>query len=119
MIPGISSKKGASIIEYSVLSAVFILAVLAIQVYMVRALNGRIKDNTDSLGQQYSPSYSNYAYHLISHSQSQEVGTESGETTSTLLQNEVNGKTPYVENFRDNNSQDKPLAGTNAERLFE
>ena len=44
-----------SILEYSVLLGVIIVAVLVLQVYIKRGYQGSIKSNVDQVGSQYSP----------------------------------------------------------------
>lgn len=108
------SKKASAMLEYSVLSAVFVLAIVLTQVYVARAIKGKFKADTDSIGQQYSYPNSNYDYHQLIYSKRLETTDEEGQSTLTLLEDEVSGKTPYLDDF-----SDRPLVGENAERLFE
>ena len=50
-------KRGQSILEFAVLVALIISALVVMQVYIKRSYQGRIKRETDSLGQQYSPGH--------------------------------------------------------------
>ncbi len=52
-----SLKKGQSILEQVVLLCVVVSALLIMQVYFKRAHQGRIKQDADSIGQQYSPKH--------------------------------------------------------------
>jgi len=47
--------KGQSTLEYAILIVVIIGALLAIQVYLKRGLQGRIKQAADDIGSQFSP----------------------------------------------------------------
>lgn len=107
-------KKASAMLEYSVFISVFILAIVLTQVYIARAIKGKLKTDTDLIGQQYSAVNSNYDYRQLTYSKRLEVTTEWGEATSTLFDLEFSGKTPYVDDF-----SDRPLVGENAERLFE
>lgn len=49
--------KGQNILEYAVLICVVISALLIMQVYVKRSYQGRLKQEADSLGQQYSPKH--------------------------------------------------------------
>ena len=49
------TKKGQNILEYSLLIALVLSAILIMQVYVKRAYQGRIKQEADNLGEQYSP----------------------------------------------------------------
>ena len=113
-IIGTDNKKGLAILEYAVLAGVFILAAAGMQVYVLRAMQGRIKNNTDSVGPQYSAANSNYNYHQITYSLRSETADTAGEARSELLDNEVSGKTSYTDDF-----SGRPLAGNNAEKLLE
>lgn len=48
-------RNGQSIVEYGVLIAVIVGALLAMQVYVKRGLSGRLRASADSLGEQYAP----------------------------------------------------------------
>ena len=50
----IRKKKGQSILEYAILLAVIVAVIVAIQVYVKRALQGRMKASTDSIGDQFT-----------------------------------------------------------------
>lgn len=74
------NKKGQNLLEYSLLFAVVISALLIMQVYVKRSYQGRLKRESDSLGQQYSPGHT--ASHIVSKSSSESV-TYTGGTTSS------------------------------------
>lgn len=48
---------GQAILEYAVLIACFIAAVVAMNIYIKRGLSGRYKAAIDNLGEQYSPGH--------------------------------------------------------------
>lgn len=50
-------KKGQSILEYTVLIAVVIASLLIMHIYVKRAYQGRLKQEADSVGEQYSPGH--------------------------------------------------------------
>ena len=52
-------QRGQSTLEYAVVIAVIVAALLAIQVYMKGGVQGKLRDATDQVGEQYSPT----AYH--------------------------------------------------------
>jgi cytoskeletal protein RodZ len=81
-------KKGQSTLEYAVLIIIILGALLAIQVYIKRGVQGRLKSATDDIGDQFSPGNTNVV--KVSRTRSQTGETfASGATTSTLLANEV------------------------------
>jgi len=51
------SKRGQSTLEYAVLIVVIIAALVAMQVYLKRGLQGRVRESSDQIGEQFSPGY--------------------------------------------------------------
>lgn len=49
------NKKGQSFIEYSALIVVVILALIAMQSYVKRGIQGKLRESADSIGGQYEP----------------------------------------------------------------
>lgn len=52
--------KGQSTLEYAILIIIVIGALLSIQVYIKRGVQGRLKSSADDIGEQYSPGNTNY-----------------------------------------------------------
>lgn len=50
-------KNGQSILEYTILIAVIIGSLTIMRVYIKRGYQGRLKQDVDGLGQQYSPGH--------------------------------------------------------------
>ncbi len=50
-------KRGQSTLEYAVLIVVIIAALIAMQVYLKRGLQGRLRESSDQIGEQFSPGY--------------------------------------------------------------
>ena len=59
MIAYLNKKRGQSTLEYAVLITVIIAALIAIQTYIKRGVQGRLKSATDDIGDQYSPGNTN------------------------------------------------------------
>jgi len=51
------NKKGQNIVEYTILIAIIISALLVMQFYVKRTYQGRLKEEADQIGQQYSPKH--------------------------------------------------------------
>lgn len=47
------NKRAQSTLEYAVIIAVVIAALLAIQIYMKRGVEGKLRESTDSIGEQF------------------------------------------------------------------
>ena len=54
MFNNLRHKKGQSLVEYSLILGAIIVAILFMQLYVRRALEGRLRDASDSIGDQYS-----------------------------------------------------------------
>lgn len=54
MINYLNQKRGQSTLEYAVLVIIIIAALLSIQVYIKRGVQGRLKSSADDIGDQYS-----------------------------------------------------------------
>lgn len=59
---GILKKYGQSTLEYAVLIAIITAALVAMRMYMVRGMEGRLRDSSDEIGSQYSAGNTTYKY---------------------------------------------------------
>ncbi len=48
-------QRGQSTLEYAVLIVVIIAALIAMQVYLKRGIQGRVRESADQIGEQFSP----------------------------------------------------------------
>lgn len=62
----VKETRAQSILEFCVVIVVVIAALLSMQAYMKRGLQGRWKDSVDQLGDQYAPDMSGTITHTIS-----------------------------------------------------
>lgn len=81
-------KKGQSTLEYAVLIIIIIGALLSIQVYIKRGIQGRLKGAADDIGDQFSVGNTNVSQTMTTSSRTQDTFTR-GVSGSTLLGNEV------------------------------
>jgi hypothetical protein len=81
-------RKGQSTLEYAVLIIIIIGALLSIQVYIKRGIQGRLKQATDDIGDQFSPGNTNVVKRVTTSSYTREVNLI-GREAKTLLNNEV------------------------------
>jgi len=81
-------QKGQSTLEYAILIIIIIGALLAIQVYIKRGVQGRLKSATDDIGTQFSPGNTNVIKKMITSSQTAET-FKTGVTRSELLGTET------------------------------
>ncbi len=81
-------KKGQSTLEYAVLIIIIIGALLSIQVYIKRGIQGRLKGAADDIGDQFSAGNTNIVQTVTTSSKTKDT-FKAGTSTSTLLGNEV------------------------------
>jgi hypothetical protein len=104
MLKFLRKMKGQSTLEYAVLIIIVIGALLSIQVYIKRGIQGRMRSATDDIGDQYAPGNTNVIKMTITAAQTQET-FQDGVTSSTLLGDEtttvtsnqeiINAEQPY------------------------
>jgi cytoskeletal protein RodZ len=81
-------KKGQSTLEYAVLIIIVIGALLSIQVYIKRGIQGRLKSASDDIGDQYSVGNTNLKKVTRTSSNTRDTFV-AGVTNSTLREPEV------------------------------
>jgi len=95
-------KRAQSTLEYALLIAVVVAVLIAMQTYMKRGLQGKMKDSTDSIGSQFSVGASTYDYTTKTSTESHEntlpgnEGAKGGITTSDSNQTMTRTGTEYV-----------------------
>ena len=80
-------KKGQSTLEYAILIIIIIGALVSIQVYIKRGIQGRLKGAADDIGEQFSPGNTNVqkTVRTISYTSDTNIA---GVVTSALLNDE-------------------------------
>jgi len=81
-------QKGQSTLEYAILIIIIIGALLSIQVYIKRGIQGRLKSATDDIGTQFSPGNTNVVTRMFTSSVSRETFVD-GVTRSQLVEDEL------------------------------
>ena len=84
----LNKKNAQSTIEYVVLVIIVIGALITIQVYIKRGIQGRMKQATDDIGDQFSPGNTNVIHTMTTNSLTNEVfgRRAQGESKSTLIE---------------------------------
>lgn len=78
-------KKGQSTLEYAVVIAVVVGALLAMQVYIKRGIQGKLRQSSDDIGEQFSPGYTTGTYVTYSNINSTEdISGGTNSTTNTI-----------------------------------
>ena len=100
----IRKRNGQSVLEYIILIVIVIAALLTLQVYMKRGLQGRLKQATDDIGDQYTTAKdANYikVKHKTTNAWSNNIGGVSEEklvtpeTTNTWMSIQTNADGEY------------------------
>ena len=86
-------KKGQSTLEYAILMIIIIGALLAIQQYIKRAYQGRLKSASDDIGDQFSPGNTNVTKTKFSSGGKVVDSFVGGVTRSDMLQAETTNTT--------------------------
>ena len=86
MLQYLNQKRGQSTLEYAVLIVVIIGALLTIQVYIKRGVQGRLKSAADDIGDQYSDGNTNQIKTTITNSKTEE-SFKAGQSSTTILGN--------------------------------
>lgn len=88
MFKSLNKRKGQSTLEYAVLIVIIIAALLAMNQYIKRGLQGRLKSSTDDIGDQFSPGNTNFSRTVTTASNTAEqFGMNGVGVQSTVLLN--------------------------------
>ncbi|MBF0571201.1 MAG: hypothetical protein HQL12_04955 [Candidatus Omnitrophica bacterium] len=84
MLQYLNQKRGQSTLEYAVLVVVIIGALLSIQVYLKRGIQGRLRSSADDIGDQYSAGNMNEVKTTFRASNTQETFNAGNSSTNTI-----------------------------------
>lgn len=79
-------KRGQSTLEYAVLIVVIIAALIAMQVYLKRGVQGRMRESSDQIGEQFSPGFTVSNRVTNTFSQSRDTSDAFSSTTEIINQ---------------------------------
>ena len=79
----LNTKRGQSVLEYAILMVIIIAALLTLQTYIKRGIQGRLKSATDDIGSQYTTADgANYYKHVTTNSSTKEASIAGVQTTT-------------------------------------
>ena len=84
-----------STLEYAIIIAAVVAALLAIQIYMKRGVQGKLRESTDEIGEQFEASKTASTTEKTRSATSEQI--VSGGTTTTTLKNEEQKTTQQTE----------------------
>lgn len=82
------SRRGQSTLEYAILILIVIVALLAMQTYLKRGIQGRMRESSDNIGEAYSPSYTTSEFTRTSVSETRETIEPEGITKTEIVSRE-------------------------------
>ncbi|TBR16577.1 hypothetical protein EPO66_04495 [bacterium] len=86
-----SNMRGQSTLEYAIIITVVIGALLAMQIYMKRGLEGKLKDASDNIGSQYSAGKVTSAYTTTTSTTSAENTSPDGSSSTLDTSSNITG----------------------------
>ena len=94
-----TNRRGQSIVEYAIMIVVVVIALLAVNLYMKRGIQGRLRESTDQIGRQFDPETFNISWQSTStgNTVSTENKAASGNTTSSITSGETVTRNEYEE----------------------
>ena len=92
MLQYLNQKRGQSTLEYAVLIVVIIGALISLQVYIKRGVQGRLKSAADDIGDQYSDGNTNELRQTTRFSNTMET-YNAGQASTNILGNELTNTT--------------------------
>jgi len=90
MLQYLNQKRGQSTLEYAVLIVVIIGALLTIQVYIKRGVQGRLKSAADDIGDQYSDGNTNAVKTTIRMSNTEETFSAGNSASKIVVPESTN-----------------------------
>ena len=100
MLRSFHKRKGQSTLEYAVLVMIIIGALVTIQTYIKRGVQGRLKTSSDDIGDQYSPGNTNAVKTTTVHSKTQQLygqdetgNIKQGQSVEKIVEPEVTNTT--------------------------
>lgn len=91
------SRRGQSVFEMSLLLVLIVAALIAMQVYLKRSIQGRLRSNADNIGEQYDPTKTTSDF-LTNHISNVTTTTTSSDDTTggvNRLVTQVDSQTHY------------------------
>lgn len=86
MFRQLNTKSAQTTLEYAILIGVIVAGLIAMQVYLKRGWQGKLRDSADNMGEQFSPKHTTYNYTMNTTSNSTEDLGNGTSTTHILSQ---------------------------------
>lgn len=93
------NRKGQSTLEYAIVIAVVIGALLAMQIYMKRGLEGKLSESTDQVGEQFELNKTSVESHSSHTGKTVQTVSNTVTTSATTADVRTEGGREEVENW--------------------
>lgn len=80
--------RGQSTLEYVILLGFVVAALIAMGIYMKRGFQGKLRESTDQVGEQYSPLHTTSDYTTTTEMAQTEVVSAGGVSATTITKNQ-------------------------------
>lgn len=70
-----SGERGQTAVEYGVLLAVLVAALVGMQIYLKRGTMGKLRSSADQIGEQYAPKHTSSKFTVTTHSDTLSTST--------------------------------------------
>ena len=101
----IKNKSGQSTLEYAILTVIVIGALMSIQIYVKRGVQGRLKSAGDDIGDQFSPNNTDIVSTVTTASTTRDT-FQSGVTRSEMIERGETTSTVSTTNIIDTATED-------------
>lgn len=89
MLIYLTKRKAQSTLEYAVLIGILVAGLIAMQAYIKRGYQGKLRESADKMGNQFSPERTTYKYHTVSMTNASE-STNAGATNQEIINSYTN-----------------------------
>lgn len=76
---------GQSTLEFAVMMAVVVAALVAMNIYMKRSVSGKLRDSTDQIGGQFDPGTGSSNFTEVTNQQTNETTAHTGRVDTHLI----------------------------------
>jgi Flp pilus assembly pilin Flp len=101
MIRSLRKSRGQSTLEYAILIVVVIVALIGIQAYLKRGIQGRLRDSSDQIGDQFAPEFTQYNYRTQTGGAVHEYSGGGASTTEYRNQYQTRSGAEQIGNFEE------------------
>jgi len=101
MFISLKNRKGQSTLEYAILIGIVVGALITMQIYVKRGIQGKLRSASDDIGGQFSPGLTTSEYNYTTEYESQETVKDLVTTTDVITQTQSKSGWEKVEVLED------------------